>query len=258
MYDDAQKRFDFHRSSFASNPALKRLYARWYGMVRDRLPDPGLGPWVELGSGPGLVTEFIPEVVTTDLVPAPWLGLRSSAECLPFRSGSVGALLLFDVLHHLPNPSRLFDEANRVLAPGGRLVMCEPLVSALSYPIYRFFHEEALEFTSSPWETVASAEHPFDGNQAVPTALLLRGRAELDRRWPGLSLTELLRFAGPAYPATGGFGKKPMLPMRIWEALDAIETRLPSFVFRLIGFRMLAVLSRLSVSTPNIDKATHE
>jgi len=255
MYDDAQRRFDFHRSAFASNPALKRLYTRWYGMVRDRLPDPSHGPWIELGSGPGLVKDFIPEVVTTDLVPAPWLGLRSSAECLPFRTGSVGALLLFDVLHHLPNPSRLFDEANRVLAPGGRLVMCEPMVSALSYPVYRFLHEEALEFTANPWDTAANADHPFDGNQAVPTALLLRGRAELERRWPGLVVSEVKKFAGPSYPASGGFGKKPLLPMRLWEALDGIETRLPSAVFRFIGFRMLVVLSRVSGSRPNTGKA---
>jgi len=34
----------------------------------------------------------------------------------------VGALVLFDVLHHLASPATFFEEASRVLAPGGRVV----------------------------------------------------------------------------------------------------------------------------------------
>ena len=49
---------------------------------------------------------------------APWHDREVSAEALPFADGSVGALVLFDVLHHLPSPRRFFDEAARVLRAG--------------------------------------------------------------------------------------------------------------------------------------------
>ena len=81
---------------------------------------------------------------------APWHDGEASAEALPFEAGSIGALVLFDVLHHLPSPRKFFDEAVRVLAPGGRIVMCEPYISPVSYPVYKFLHEEPLDLGADP------------------------------------------------------------------------------------------------------------
>ena len=67
-----------------------------------------------------------------------------SADALPFADAALGALVLFDVLHHLPDPRRFFQEASRALRPAGRIVLCEPYVSLLSYPVYKFLHDEPL------------------------------------------------------------------------------------------------------------------
>lgn len=56
-------------------------------------------------------------------------------EELPFADGSVDAVLYFNSLHHVPveamGPALL--EALRVLAPGGRLVVVEPLAEGLYF-----------------------------------------------------------------------------------------------------------------------------
>jgi len=52
------------------------------------------------------------------------------------------------------------------------------------------------------------------------------------------------RLAGPSYPASGGFSRPALLPPRLWSALHALERRLPPALFRLIGFRLLAVIQR--------------
>src|SRR5947207_13354513 len=117
-------RFEEHRRAWAENPALRALYGRWYGLVKEQLP--AQGPWVELGSGPGFAREFIPQMQLTDVVQAPWHDRQVDAGALPFADASVGALVLFDVLHHLPAPARFFVEAERVFRPGGRLVLFEP------------------------------------------------------------------------------------------------------------------------------------
>ena len=238
-------RFARHRQAWHDNPAVRTLYTCWYREVRARLPDRGLGRWVELGSGPGFARDVIPELELSDVVRAPWHDHEVDAEALPFADRSVGCLVLFDVLHHLPHPARFLAEAVRVLPPGGRIVLCEPYISALSYPVYRFFHEERCDFGVDPLgEMQTRGGDPFDGNQAIPSLLLIRRRAILAARFPDLRLAELTRLAGPSYPASGGFSRRALLPGWLWRGLLAAEGWLPEVAFRVVGFRLLAVLER--------------
>ena len=245
MREATLARFERHRRAWQDNPALRTLYTRWYQAVRARLPERSCGRFVELGSGPGFAREVIPDLELSDVVRAPWHDHEIDAEALPFAAGSVGALVLFDVLHHLPRPAGFLAEAVRVLAPGGRLIMCEPYLSPLSFPVYRFLHEERCDLGVDPLgETDASGADPFDGNQAIPSLLLGRHRAALQARFPSLRLIELRRLAGPSYPASGGFSRGPLLPGPLWRALLAVEDCLPEVAFRLLGFRLLAVWER--------------
>lgn len=45
---------------------------------------------------------------------------------LPFADGCFDAVLIRDVLHHVPEPAAVLAEARRVLEPGGRLLLVEP------------------------------------------------------------------------------------------------------------------------------------
>jgi len=49
--------------------------------------------------------------------------LRLDAQALPFRSGSFGAVLLYEALYYLPEPDRFVAEAARVLGRPGCLVI---------------------------------------------------------------------------------------------------------------------------------------
>jgi SAM-dependent methyltransferase len=239
-------RFEEHRRSWRANEALQALYRAWYGRVREALPPRELGPWVELGSGPGFAKEIIPELALTDVVQAPWHDREVAAEAMPWPAQSLGGIVLFDVLHHLPEPTTFFAEAVRVLRPGGRIVMCEPYVSPVSRVVYGLFHEERLDFRADPLgDARARGADPFDGNQAVPTTLFFKRRADLERRFPALRVLSVERLAGLAYAASGGFSRPPMLPLPLWRRLQALEERLPAAAFRLFGFRLLAVIERV-------------
>jgi SAM-dependent methyltransferase len=239
-------RFQEHRRAWETNPALRTLYAEWYARVAAALPPASFGPRVELGSGPGFARAFVPDLELTDLVAAPWHDRQVSAEALPYPDASLGGLVLFDVLHHIPNPRRFFTEATRVLKAGGRIVMCEPYIGPLSYPVYKLLHEEPVRMFVDPLMP-AAADHgrdPFDSNQAIPTVLFGRSRAAFARELPDLELRGIERLAGPSYPASGGFARGPLVPPAIWNALHALEALLPEPFFRVLGFRMLVTIER--------------
>ena len=141
-----------HHAVWTEKPVLRRLYASWYRDI-SRWLQPGLT--VEVGGGTGNLKEFSPHVWCTDLVRMPWLDALVDAQHLPFRSTSLSNIVLFDVLHHLENVRYFFDEALRVLMPSGRIVIMDPYVSALSWPIYRFLHPEPVDFSHDPLTIVA-------------------------------------------------------------------------------------------------------
>src|SRR5262249_23634195 len=89
-------RFDEHRRAWDGSAGVGALYAEWYGRVAAELPPLSLGPRIEIGSGPGFARGFVPELVLTDIVKAPWHEHEVSAEALPFADASLGALVLFD------------------------------------------------------------------------------------------------------------------------------------------------------------------
>jgi SAM-dependent methyltransferase len=241
------ERYERHREAWQLNEALRTLYADWYGRIAKNLPDPSLGPFIEIGSGPGFARSFIPDLKLTDIVLAPWHDSEASAHDLPVADSSLGALVMFDVLHHLSAPALFFDEAARALVNGGRIVICEPYLSPLSFFVYKWFHPESLIMRVDPLATHAedsSGKDPFDGNQAIPMLIFGRkgGLARFAKRFPTLVVRSVERFAGLAHPASGGFGRAPFLPLALWRLLNTVEGRLPSWVFRLIGFRMLVVI----------------
>jgi SAM-dependent methyltransferase len=241
------ERFEKHRRVWERNASLRALYAELYGRVANELPPAALGRWVEIGSGPGFAREFIPDIELTDLVRAPWHDGEASAEALPYADGTVGALVLFDVLHHVPSPRRFFAEAVRVLPPGGRIVLCEPYISPVSYPVYKFLHEEPVNMGVDPLATYDGhgARDPFESNQGIPTLLFQRRPEAFAAAFPSLSVRSVSYTSGLSMPASGGFSHGPFLPFAIWSLWHKLDVRLPSALMRWLAFRMLIVIERI-------------
>ena len=239
-------RFERHRQAWEDNPALRALYADWYRRIAAELPPAALGPRLEIGSGPGFARSCIPDLELTDIVRAPWHDREVSADALPFADESLGALVLLDVLHHLPAPGRFFSEAGRVLRPGGRIVLCEPYLSPMSFLVYKLLHEESLDTDVDPLadQTAGQARDPFESNQAIPTLLFGRRREAFAAAHPRRSIRRIEPLAGFSYPASGGFSRRPFLPPPLWSWLHRAEEHLPNPVRRWSAFRMLITIDR--------------
>jgi SAM-dependent methyltransferase len=90
---------------------------------------------LDIGAGDGPYRELFAhcEYVSVEWANSPHEGARAadviaSADDLPLDSASVDAILVTQVLEHVPDPQRVMAEAHRVLRRGGRLLVTVPFV----------------------------------------------------------------------------------------------------------------------------------
>ncbi len=121
-----------HRIVWQDKPVLRAIYADFYRRIIAACR-PGLS--LEIGGGSGNLKDFASEVISTDVVPTPWLDAAADAQALPFGEESFTNIVMVDVLHHIERPRRFFAEAERVLRPGGRIIEPFLRVEAVLSPL---------------------------------------------------------------------------------------------------------------------------
>jgi SAM-dependent methyltransferase len=138
-----------HARLIREKPFLRRLYGQYYAAydAAIRRATPG-GLIIEVGSGGGFYPTIRRNVISLDMRPGADVDVVASALAMPFPAASASAVLLLNVLHHLPDPMAFFRECTRILKPGGRVCLIEPYVSVLSRRLVKPLHHE-------PWDETA-------------------------------------------------------------------------------------------------------
>jgi SAM-dependent methyltransferase len=209
-----------HRRLWQQKPELATLYAVWFERLLEPIPeDTGV---LEIGAGPGFLAEAAralrPDLrwTATDLLATPWNDVAADAGRLPLATGSVGAVVGIDVLHHLPKPADFFREAARVLGGTGELRLVEPWITPLGWLVYRFFHQEDCRLRVDPW-------HPFP---------------EPDK--DSFEPPRCRRLNAFAYLLSLGFREASFLPRAMVRPLLALDAR-TRLLSPLLGLRALLV-----------------
>lgn len=241
--DASEKAPTRYREIWQRKPALRAVYSDIYRHILEHAVS---GSVLEIGGGSGNFKMFVPDTVSTDILPAPWLDLVCDAQQLPFSDASFANIVMIDVLHHIESPLRFLKEAERVLRPGGRLIYCEPAITPVSGVFYRLFHDEPIDTTVNPLtDRITADKNPYESNQAIPTLLTGRFREACRHAVPGLELERLDRFSFLAYPLSGGFREWSLIPAALARPVLIAEWALRHAFGRLVGFRLLAIYRRL-------------
>lgn len=233
------------RDAWDRKPSLRSVYTDLYRQIAERRI---AGPTVEIGGGSGNFKDFAPNTISTDIVSAPWLDAVADASRLPFADATIANIVLFDVLHHIEFPVQFLDEASRVLRPGGRIIFSEPAITPVSNIFYSHLHPEPVDMTADVF-AVGSPDpdrDPFDANQAIPTLLMRRQRAQFEQRFPALQIVENRLTSLFAYPLTGGFRPWTLVPAPTVPIVLAIERILIPLLGPLMAFRIFGVIERKS------------
>lgn len=234
-----------NREAWRRKPLLRAVYRDFHQTIAARLNAALDGLTVEVGSGIGSIKEVIPQCITSDMFPNPWLDRQENAYRLSFADRSIANLILFDVWHHLEFPGTALAEFHRVLVPGGRLIVFEPAMSLLGSLVYTLGHHEPVAF-HQPVEWFAPSgfsleDPPYFAAQSRAHRLFMLG--EQRDHLQGWRVAETLSLASLAYFVSGGFSKPQLLPVMLHPCLrwlDALLSRLPW----LFAARLLVVLEK--------------
>ncbi len=215
----------------------------WYRRFKNIDATAPAGLRVELGSGGGYLNEHIDKLITTDLLPLPHVDRVCDAEDMPFEDGSVGAMYIINVLHHILEPTRFFDEVERVLVPGGVLAMIEPAVTPFSRVIYKHLHPEPFEPKAAEWSLEPSG--PLSGgNDANPWIILVRDRSKFESLYPGLAIERVEQHTSMSRLLCGGVMMRSLLPGFVFPFLIGCENLTPRLLMRGFALFMTVVIRK--------------
>jgi len=238
-----------YREIWNRKPALRLIYDDLYDRVAAACRT---GLTIEIGGGIGSLKQKLKGAITTDIQYAPWLDCVVDAQRLPFATGSVGNIVMIDVLHHLEFPVMFFREAARVLRPGGLAVMVDPAITWGSTAFYRLFHHEPVRAAADV--LVDGVPHPgrdpYKSNQAIPSMLVTRERDRFHQLLPELCIVRVEWFSLAAYPLSGGFKRWSLVSAGMVRRMLRIERAIEPALGRFMAFRMMVIVEKRADREP--------
>lgn len=200
---------------------LKKIYIEWYERILMKLEAKEYV--LELGSGGGFMKDFLPTLITSEVFQVPGVALIADACALPFVDDSLDAIVMTDVLHHIPDVQSFFNEAARCIRQDGKIVMVEPWNTPWSRWVYKNLHSEPFE-EDVPWAFPSVG--PLSGaNGALPWIVFQRDKDIFEANNPQWVLTSVSPLMPFTYLLSGGVSMRGLMPACTYEWLRWLEKK---------------------------------
>lgn len=118
------------------------------------------------------------------------LVFTGTLEQAKFPSSHFDVIFMWDVIEHLKNPSEVMNEVNRILKPGGLLLVYTPNYSSLVYIVARFLYKLSVK---SFLKNLHTAKHVYFFTPRTLTQLLNKHNFEIKEVTSGPLTTASVR-----------------------------------------------------------------
>src|SRR4029077_18731073 len=174
-----------NRARLGTNKNLLFWYRELYRDQFEEFPNPAALSILEIGSGTSPLKQFLPNVVTSDVLDLDYLDLvfdcHEIDELDAIKDNSLDVITVTNVLHHLKSPIAFMNRAASKLKSGGKLIATEPFFSLLSTVIFKYLHHEPVDFRVSAPE-LSEVQGPLaSANIALPWLIFFRNPEWLQR-----------------------------------------------------------------------------
>ena len=221
---------------------LRRIYQDWYCQILEKLPE-SHELVLELGSGPGFLKENLPDAITSEIFWEPEVDIVLNGLNLPFSPFSLSAILMTDVLHHIGDPRRFFNEASRCIPPLGRIIMVEPWVSQWSSLVYTYLHHEPFNPDAATWEFQQTG--PISGaNIALPWMIFRRDKTVFEEEFPQWRIEKIFPMMPFVYLLSGGVSLRSLIPGWTYSFWRWIERRFDKSIDKMAMFALIVLQKR--------------
>lgn len=215
----SESKFTWHKGRLVAShdpaevsPASRLVADLIAGKYQEHLPRFAQGRLLDLGCGKvplfGAYRALVTEAVCVDWGNSVHGNRHVDVECdltqpLPFAPASFDTVLLSDVLEHVPEPQKLWDEMARVLKPGGHAFVNVPFLYWLHETPHDFYR-----YTQFALQRLAQAAGfrvlVLEAAGGAPEVLLdIAGKLLLPVPVAGSKLAALAHVAGRALGRTG-------------------------------------------------------
>ncbi len=122
---------------------------------------------LDLGCGDSRYSHYFPNRIGLDHSMQEGVNIIGDAHHLPFSSSSFSVILTTEMLEHVHDPQKVIDEIQRVLRPGGKVILTTRFVFPIHeapMDFYRFT-KYGLAYLFRKWVKVEirPESHPFEG-----------------------------------------------------------------------------------------------
>lgn len=224
MSQDTQAALLEHRKKIRQKKFLNKIYLDFYQIFKEtNIPN---GPIVEIGSGGGFIKDIMPNVITSDVIKGPTIDKVFSATKLPFKSNSIAAFVMIDVLHHIKDSERALKEMFRCLKPNGKVIMIEPYNSLLGGFIFKTIHPERKNYKPAAGWKIKGHRRMTDSNPALPWIIFERDRKIFEKKFPKFKINQVNPHTPFRYLISGGLTKLQFLPTSFYPLVKSLEKKL--------------------------------
>jgi SAM-dependent methyltransferase len=220
---DDPRTTSLRRQVIFQNKFLLRIYREWYQYLGSSLID-SEGGAVELGSGGGFLSEFLPGVISSEVFYCPGTDIMLDGQKLPFANHSLRAIFMTNVLHHIPDNKQFFREAARCVKKGGCISMIEPWNTPWAKFIYNVLHHEPFEPQAENW-VLPSLGPLSSANDALPWIIFERDKTQFENEFPEWEIKKVQLMMPFRYLVSGGVSLRQLMPdwsYSIWKGLETI------------------------------------
>lgn len=212
---------------------------------------------VELGSGAGFFKKERPGLITSDVRKSRNIDMELNAVNMNLPDSSVRSIYMINVFHHLPSVTSFFNEALRVLKPGGGIILVEPHIGFFSAWLHSRLHQnEYFNPDETDWDG-GNTGAMSGANQAKAYIVFERDREKYEKLfgerlkivYSGYELNAL------RYLLSGGLNFRSLLPGFLGPMLSVLE-KMGSPLAPAWSLHKIYVIKKMASALPHVEEKT--